>query len=92
MNPVLEQIETLKRLKEEFYDFRYEIQNKMNVFSQQINYLGKAGLPDSVLEHYWKEYYTPLDDKFQDVYKDIDGNLIFIDRLIDQFITFLGEQ
>ena len=91
MNPVLEQIETLKRLKEEFCDFRYEIQNRMDDFSQQINYLGKAGLTDSVLEHYWKEYYTPLDDKFQDVYKDIDGNIEFIDSLLGRILTILDE-
>lgn len=78
-----EQIRSLIGLRENLYDFRSEIQIKMDDLSQQVDHLEKDDVFCEIMEPYRTNYCTPLGDEVQHVIEDLDHHLEYIDRLID---------
>lgn len=78
-----EQINSLRDLRENLYDFRSEIQIKMDDLSLQVDHLEKDDVFREIMAPYRTNYYTPLGNEVQHVIEDLNHHLEYIDRLIE---------
>lgn len=78
-----EQINSLRDLRENLYDFRCYLLGKRDDMYQHIKNLEKDDMLCEIIEPYRINYFMPLDSEVQHTVEDLDHHLEYIDRLID---------
>ena len=78
-----EQINSLRDLRENHYDFRYYLLGKRDDMYQHIKNLEKDDMLCEIIEPYRINYFMPLDSEVQHTVEDLDHHVEYIDRLID---------
>lgn len=80
----LKTVENWKSLRNNLYDFSFDLEEKIEELQFQLEHLDETGLCHEAVEHYQKVFYNSLMDDLTRIINDIRTvYLEYLDRIID---------